>query len=85
MGSGGGSGGGTSSLTTVGATMPTTVASAGSTANSSSSWQDDGRLVSMLGWAQECLPTENPHLLPKFFAKNKEILEELLADRKKFK
>jgi len=63
--------------------VPPPSASAATTATTS--WQDDGRLVSMVGWAQECLKPDNAHVLPKFFATHKEQLEELLADRKKFR
>ncbi len=52
--------------------------------------QRDGRMLVMLDWTQKCLvgqdgPISNNNVLMKVFAKHHELLEELLADRRKFK
>ncbi len=47
--------------------------------------QRDGRMLIMLDWTQKCLPDIVPRTLTAFFARNHEMLEELLADRRKFR
>ncbi len=47
--------------------------------------QKDGRMLIMLDWTQSCLPELMPRVVRAAFAKNHEVLEELLADRRKFR